>query len=97
MQTKLYTMTETSPDRQAIEAWRGCPAGGRLVAFPTETVYGWGRPRSTPPPARGFRGQAASGRTNRCSCHLFRSSRRRRSLISPTRPARSCAAIRRGR
>lgn len=42
MQTKLYTMTETSPDRQAIEAWRGCPAGGRLVAFPTETVYGLG-------------------------------------------------------
>lgn len=26
----------------AIEAWRGCPAGGRLVAFPTETVYGLG-------------------------------------------------------
>ena len=42
MQTKLYTMTETSPDRQAIEACAAALRAGGLVAFPTETVYGLG-------------------------------------------------------
>lgn len=42
MQTKLYTMTETTLDQTAIEDCAAILRAGGLVAFPTETVYGLG-------------------------------------------------------
>ena len=42
MQTKLYTMTETTLDQTVIEDCAAILRAGGLVAFPTETVYGLG-------------------------------------------------------
>lgn len=42
LNTKLFRMTELSPDPDAVRACAGILSSGGLVVFPTETVYGLG-------------------------------------------------------
>ena len=60
METKLVTIREDRPDREAIRRAGETLRGGGLVAFPTETVYGLGGDALNPESSRKI--YAAKGR-----------------------------------
>ena len=60
METKLVTIREDRPDREAIRRAGEILRGGGLVAFPTETVYGLGGDALNPESSRKI--YAAKGR-----------------------------------
>lgn len=96
MQTKLYTMTETSPDRQAIEAGAAAlrRAAGRLSD--RDGVRLGASAFNAAACARIFEVKRRPA-DKPLLCHLFSLEQAEEIAYLTDEAARSCAAIRRGR